>query len=333
MVIYSYPPSNMVEGNLHNKELKIMGKLEQYAKRLKQNAKKAEAYIGELEKAGFTVSPAVKEVVEQSLNAPDRIAQKTYKRAMISLNKHRIKSTSRLTTDKVYYPKQIGAETYFTPDKPITLSLHGTPTQMTKQLERLIRKAKPTTQLYQALIDLVDEEGFDVDSTAHATTYDINKYFRITKTLPVDLIRDLASYANVDPETREASEKDSDYRKYMSNIKNRRKNKKTGNYDPSPLANIDDETILKLESVMSSSTAWKLAGAYDEGLESEQVQENWTRIYKAAEDADKKNDEFILNDLLNAVENDDFKTANDIVNKRIGQAMSRTFKQRKRKRG
>ena len=330
MIIYSYPPSNMVEGNSNNKELGIMGKLEQYAKRLKQNARKAAEYIGELEHAGFTVSPTVKKVVEQSLNSPDRITQKTYKKAMISLNKHRIKSTIHLTTDKVYYPKQIGAETSFTPDKPITLSLHGTPTQMTKQLEKLIRQAKPTTQLYQALIDLADKEGFDVDSTAHAATYDINKYFRITKTLPVDVIRDLASYANVDPETREASEKDSVYRKYISNIKNRRK-QRDGNYEKSPLADIDDETILKFESVMSSSTAWKLAGAYDEGLKSEQVQENWTRIYKAAVDADKKNDEFILNDLLNAVENDDFKTANSIVNKRIGQAMTRTFKTRKRR--
>ena len=304
------------------------GKLGEYAYNLAMKKYRALREIEDIESKGFVVPDVYKEIAMSA--TPSRVKRDTYiNQPMLDIR--RIRSSKSLTTDKVYYPKQIGADTYFKPDEPIKLSLHGTPAQMTKQLERLIRQAKPTTQLYQALIALADEDGFDVDNTAHAATYDINKYFRITKTLPVDLIRDLASYANVDPETREASEKDSDYRKYISNIKNRRYNKIKDKYEDSPLADIDDETILKLESVMGSSTAWKLAGAYDEGLESEQVQENWTSIYKAANDADNKNDDKILKQLLNAVENDDFKTADSIVNKRIGQAMTRTFKPRKSK--
>lgn len=315
-----------MENNKPKRSSYAKGKLGEYAYNLAMKKYRALQEIENIESKGFVVPDVYKEIAMSA--TPTRVSRATYiKQPMLDIR--RIRSSKSLTTDKVYYPKQIGAETSFTPDKPIKLSLRGTPTQMTKQLEKLIRQAKPTTQLYQALISLVDEEGFDVDNTAHAATYDINKYFRITKTLPVDLIRDLASYANVDPETREASEQDSTYRTYISNIKNRRK-QNDGTYTASPLADIDNETILKLESVMSSSSAWRLAGAYDEGLESEQVQENWTRIFKAAEDADKKNDEYILNDLLNAVENEDFQTANNIVNGRINQAMTRTFKTRKR---
>lgn len=304
MVIYSYPPSNMVEGNLHNKELKIMGKLEQYAKRLKQNAAKAAAYIGELEKAGFTVSPSVKEVVEQSLNAPDRITQKTYKKAMISLNKNRIKSTTRLNMTEFHDPYD--PNTIIKTDKEsLVLS------KLTSDINRRMRKAGGDQilegDILRAILSVkgiikpgADNEYFSISPNYNPKTDYLQDVITFKK-LPLATLKQLLRSTRLSQAGEEAYAEDWHGRAYQTLLDRLKQ-------EDDRFANISQDTIGKLKQAMNSSQAWNIAkkGAKD----SEQVLENWTKIYTATEQA-TKNDNDALDDILTMIENE--SSMNEII--------------------
>lgn len=309
-----------------------MGKLEQYAKALEKKKIRARMEIEAIEsmkdsngKSLYVVPDAYKEVAYSS--TPNRVNKATYlNQPMLDLR--RIRSAKRLYTDEVYFTSPINGQASFKTDDKIALSVQGTPKQMTDKLNRLIKQAKPSDALYNALLMIVDEPGVVVSDKYDASKrpWELNKYITFTSTLPLETIRDLASFTNVDPETREATESNAKHRQYISNIKNKIR-QADGTYKDNPLADIDDEVIESLESVMNASSAWKVAGAYED-LESEQVKENWTKLYKAANDAKKDSDDKILNDLLTAIENEDYNVANNIVNNRINQAMEKTQKKK-----
>ena len=274
-----------------------MGKLEQYAKRLKQNAKKAAEYIGELESAGFTVSPAVKEVVEQSLNSPDRISKKTYQRAMISLNKNRIKSTTRLNMTEFHDP--YNSNTIIKTDKE-SLSL----SKLTSDINRRMRKAKGDEVLEGDVIRAIQsvkgiiKAGVDNEYFSISPNYNPKKDYLqnvVTfKKLPLDTLKQLLRNTRLSQAGEEAYSEDWHSRSYDT-LMNRLKD------EDDRFKNFSQETIGKLKRVMNTSQAWNISKK--NANDSEQTLENWTSIYIAAEQASKKDDD-ALDNIITMIENE-----------------------------
>lgn len=281
-----------------------MGKLEQYAKRLKQNARKAAEYIGELEKAGFTVSPAVKEVVEQSLNSPDRISQKTYKRAMISLNKNRIKSTTRLNMTEFHDPYD--PNTIIKTDKEsLVLS------KLTSDINRRMRKAGGDQilegDILRAILSVkgiikagADNEYFSISPNYNPKTDYLQDVITFKK-LPLATLKQLLRSTRLSQAGEEAYAEDWHGRAYNTLLDRLKK-------EDDRFANISQDTIGKLKQAMNSSQAWNIAkkGAKD----SDQVLENWSKIYTAAEEANKKDND-ALDNILTMIENE--SAMNEII--------------------
>ena len=274
-----------------------MGKLEQYAKRLKQNARKAAEYIGELEKAGFTVSPAVKEVVEQSLNSPDRISQKTYKRAMISLNKNRIKSTTRLNMTEFHDP--------YDPDVIINSNKESlTLSKITSDINRRMRKAGGDEVLKGDIIKAIQSVKGTIQAGVNNEYYSISPNYKPStdylqnavtfKKLPLDTLKQLLRNTRLSQAGEEAYSEDWHSRSYDT-LLNRLKD------EDERFENISKDTMGKLKRVMNTSQAWNISKK--NAKDSDQTLENWTAIYTAAEEANKK-DADALDNILTMIENE-----------------------------
>lgn len=287
-----------------------MGKLEQYAERLKAKKKKARELIKSIESSGNVYVPqGFKEVAFS--DTPDRITKKTLDTlSKVALNARYIKSSAKMVTNELYYPFPLpnSGQTAFTPSKPVTLSVHGTEAQMTRQLNKRLKNVYPTStlsaQLKLAISKLDKDVDYEVKKVEDATrTVDWVKGVKFLKPLTYNQIQELMSIANMDKMTEKEFLENAEHRRYLSNITNQRRNS-DNTYSPSPLSNLSQQTIDKLENLMNSSSAWKKAGA-GRGLDSDQVQENWTKMYKALADRDDNDDDESFDLLANAIENND----------------------------
>lgn len=285
-----------------------MGKLEQYAKRLEAKKAKARAEIEKLESEGYYIPESIKRSAYST--TPSRVSKRTYL-STPNLNLQRIRSSKTLQLTDFKYASITQQGTGFTSDKPVVTSVKGTPKQMTDKLNKMLKNAKPSSQLasdiQRMIFTMHDDGSYDIrDGVEIDSSYDpskdwsISQHIKFTKPLSVDVIKFLLGHANVTPEAQDIYEKDSAHRTYMSNINNMRR-QPDGTYQKSPLQNLTPEAIATLEVVMNTSQAWNIAKK--NAKDSEQVQENWTRLFNALDDA--KDDEDGFDELISMIENEE----------------------------
>ena len=273
-----------------------MGKLEQYAKRLEAKKAKARAEIEKLESEGYYIPESIK--MSAYSTTPSRVSKRTYL-STPNLNLQRIRSSKTLQLTDFKYASITQQGTGFTSDEPVVTSVNGTPKQMTDKLNKMLKNAKPSSQLasdiQRMIFTMHDDGSYDIrDGVEIDSSYDpdkswtISQHIKFTKPLSVDEIKFLLGHANVTPEAQDIYERDSAHRTYMSNINN-------------TLQNLTPETIATLEAVMNTSQAWNIAKK--DAKDSEQVQENWTRLFNALDDA--KDDEDGFDELISMIENEE----------------------------
>jgi len=272
-----------------------MGKLEQYAKRLEAKKAKARAEIEKLESEGYYIPESIK--MSAYSTTPSRVSKRTYL-STPNLNLQRIRSSKTLQLTDFKYASITQQGTGFTSDEPVVTSVNGTPKQMTDKLNKMLKNAKPSSQLasdiQRMIFTMHDDGSYDIrDGVEIDSSYDpdkswtISQHIKFTKPLSVDEIKFLLGHANVTPEAQDIYERDSAHRTYMSNINN-------------TLQNLTPETIATLEAVMNTSQAWNIAKK--DAKDSEQVQENWTRLFNALDDA---KDEDGFDELISMIENEE----------------------------
>ena len=285
-----------------------MGKLEQYAKRLEAKKAKARAEIEKLESEGYYIPESIKRSAYST--TPSRVSKRTYL-STPNLNLQRIRSSKTLQLTDFKYASITQQGTGFTSDEPVVTSVKGTPKQMTDKLNKMLKNAKPSSQLasdiQRMIFTMHDDGSYDIrDGVEIDSSYDPNKswtisqHIKFTKPITVNEIKFLLGHANVTPEAQDIYEKDSAHRTYMSNINNMRR-QPDGTYQKSPLQNLTPEAIATLEAVMNTSQAWNIAKK--NAKDSEQVQENWTRLFNALDDA--KDDEDGFDELISMIENEE----------------------------
>ena len=282
--------------------------LERYARQLESKKQAARDLINSIEASREVYVPESFKKAAFS-DTPKRVTKKTLQEiSKVKLNPRYIKNAITMETNELIYPFPLpnNSQKLFTPSQPVTLSVHGTEAQMTKQLNRKLKNVYPTSALSRDLDTLLQnyKEGEDYvihDVPDKTRTVDWVKGVEFKTPLSYQDIKSLMSIANMDKMTASEFEENAEHRRYISNINNARKNATKTAYDPSPLSNLSQQTIDKLENLMNSSAAWKKAGA-GRGLDSDQVQENWTKMFKALSEADNNNDDETFDLLTNAIE-------------------------------
>ena len=290
-----------------------MGKLEQYAKRLKANAERAQAYIGELENAGFTVPDNIKNIVQTSLNSGNRITKATYDKAMISLNKNRIKSTAKINFTEFHDP--YNSSRIITADKeslPLSKLVNDINKRMKKASgdEILEGDIQSAIQLLKGKVVAGETNQYYSISPNYNPKKDYLQDVVTFKQLPPIVIKNLLRSTRLSQAGEEAYNYDWHHRSYNSLVKN-----------IDSLKNIKPSTLGKLEVIMNSSQAWNVA---KKGMEYEskknakgwkkgEVRDNWEQLFNAVEKV--KDDDTAFDKVVTMIENEeDFETILDYVN-------------------
>lgn len=301
-----------------------MGKLEEYAKRLENKKIRARLEIESLERQGYFIPESIKKTAYST--TPSRVSKKTYLNTP-NLDLRRIRSSKTLKLTDFTYAQITQQGTGFTSDEPVITSVHGTPKQMTDKLNKMLKSAKPSSQLasdIQRMIFKFDngelklKDGVEIDASYDPNKdWTISQHIKFTKPLDVADIKFLLGHANVTPEAQEVFEADSAHRTYMSNIMNSRL-QPDGTVLPSPLKNLSQATINTLESIMNTSQAWNVAKK--NAKDSEQVQENWTKLFGALDDVKDDQDDF--DTIVTMIENEEsFSSILDKVDEILTSAM------------
>jgi hypothetical protein len=336
-----------VEGNLHNKELGTMGKLQDNAKKASQILERAKRHIAKFESMGRYVSPEYKSRVYElskfySDNAKSggRMSKRGLEKVKAAYDYSAVAlRANKLGFTELKLPYQTHGEISFTPDQPVMSNITAKPRQMTAYANKMFKVSRPTTQLDTTLKTLIlqytgempkagmSNEYFEVDDMYQPKTINLSQHIKIKKPLKYDELRDILSHANMVPEARQAYEDNAKRRSYISNVYG--KDSLVVNdsiYGKSgELSDLSAHFINSLENLMNSSSAWYLAGAgkyKNKGYDSNQTKDNWSKLFKALDDLkDEDEDLDTFNELKNAIDNEDFDKASKIVEEVLGEAL------------
>lgn len=271
-----------------------MDKLQHYAAKLQVNKQKALEEIKNLESAGFVVPESVKQ--RASSPTPNRITQATYKREMIGLNKHRIRSTARLVVDEVYHPTN---PTY---DIKANVTTDVKFSSLKGDVNKALKDSKPNERLNNIIRLVVVKAGvpqnqwagletdtFKIDNEYDPTKpYTLSQHIQFKQVTPT-LAKEIMKTPFANEAVYEAFEEAAAHRGYMKNVQ-----KITG---------LDPVQIDTLESVMNSSSAWTIAKR--NAQDSNQVLENWTHLYNKLADSQNDIEDSDFDKIVTMIDNED----------------------------
>lgn len=307
-----------------------MGKLEQYAKKLKAKKAKARAFIEKYERLGFTFSDALKASANEP--TPDRMQKRTLDRLSRNANLDLRRLMGHITKQR---PRQKVSVTLHNPETGNSLTngqftLNVTPktiADVNANLQKL-KSYKPMDKVYQAMWrdfynrygalptvgerieteDYILTEGWDASNIAQ------HLQFKKTADFSKGYIQDILNVPQTTNKGQELYAEDWHHRSYTTNINNLLKK------DGSPISSLTRGQINALESIMNTSEAWNIAkkNAKESGQEDD-AQDRWSKLYKAVADVQGSGDNDALNKVLTMIDNEeDFEDILDYVNDIIG---------------
>lgn len=280
-------------------------KLEQYAKALERKRAKARAYIESLQEAGYTVSEGI--IRSAYEKTPERITKRTLDRLIKNPNLDLRRIGGEATKQTKSKTARFNLKNPWQNNAPIAGG------QVTKKvtgsfivdLNKNLRSKhiqEINTALWEYLRSYYGKlpaQGTDINTPDLKLDKgwkigDLSRYVTIKPTADFSnpYIEKLLTIPSTTTFGQKTYEDDWRHRSYLSNVKNNK-----------TLGNISAKVRDRLEKIMNDSSAWKASGAYEEDFDSNQVKENWEKIYKAVKKTDQK-DSKNFDRIVNAIENE-----------------------------